>query len=329
MGKEIVCDISRFIGEEYLNDESGLWEQLVETFSSKKSDQKIVILSFENGCLEYVGVLVILDKLCSLYDIDKSDILLKTSRHGVTYSEYKHKHYTNFFDNIDFADKKVDYYYTEKYKACCFFGRANSSRLFLWHYLKEFTDVKINFHQNFNKEYAAPTIKEFLKNVDISYFQLQEIFPFVEIGDEILEPPIVPGTNNNDDFFGSAYSNFAIEIVAETSPQYGRGYYFTEKSFRPFYYGMIPIIHCKPGSLKFFKRVGLDIFEDIIPTWYDQFSGLNRIEAIVKILSETKITKSDYDFLKPRFYKNTRKILQLQDLYKEKYADERLLQRRS
>lgn len=325
----MICNISKFVGEEYLDPINEAWDFLSRKFKKLKPNEKIIIFSTESGCFEYIGLFDILDTLCDIFNVKKEQIELRSPRHGATYSRYKHRFITAAYDFLYFQHREIEYIYNEKFKGCCLFGRANSSRLYLWHALKNNKDFQLNFHQDFNKVFAAPTIKDFLIGEDISYKKLQETFPIVEIGNEVLQPPIVVGKNNDHEFFNNVYKNYALEIVAETSPMHGKGYFFTEKSFRPLYYGIIPLIHSKPNCLKYFRRLGFDLFEDIVPTWYDEFSGRFRAEAIVDIANSVKISSKLYKSLIPRFKYNTQKVLEIQKLYKEKYPYERLLLKRN
>lgn len=76
----------------------------------------------------------------------------------------------------------------------------------------------------------------------------------------------------------------------------------SEKSWRPFASKQIPIFFAATGHMPFLKYLGFELMEDLFPTGFDGMNTVDKIEAIVSIVSQGK------DFIKDFYFSHLKEI---------------------
>lgn len=120
------------------------------------------------------------------------------------------------------------------------------------------------------------------------------------------------GDNDNVTNFknklSSYYANSFVEIVSETSFT-ERAFLITEKTLNSIYGCNFPIILCGPGSVKFLRDMGLDMFDDVVNHNYDTMDNpvdrlYHAIYDNIDLLTDIESTKSLWQANKHRFLSN-------------------------
>ena len=102
----------------------------------------------------------------------------------------------------------------------------------------------------------------------------------------------------NHDAYTKAYCNIVTESECEEYP-YNRNInlpVITEKSYKPFMAGQVPIMFAARGHIAYLKGLGFEMMEDLMPVGYDQMNIPQKISAIVAIVSKGKDLIEDFYF---------------------------------
>lgn len=89
------------------------------------------------------------------------------------------------------------------------------------------------------------------------------------------------------------YEDTSISLVTETYPDAARGLFITEKSYKPIANCHFQIWIAQPGMVEFFRKLGYDMFDDIIDNSYDTVS--NDIERFEQALTSLEKFLIDCD----------------------------------
>lgn len=95
-----------------------------------------------------------------------------------------------------------------------------------------------------------------------------------------------------------AYCNIVTESECEEYP-YNRNInlpVITEKSYKPFMAGQVPIMFAARGHIAYLKGLGFEMMEDLMPVGYDQMPVLQKIENIITIVAKGKDFITDFYF---------------------------------
>jgi len=98
--------------------------------------------------------------------------------------------------------------------------------------------------------------------------------------------------------YTQAYCNIVTESECEEYP-YSRNINLpvvTEKSYKPLRAGQIPIMLAARGHIAYFKSLGFEMMEDLMPEGYDQMNVLQKITSIVAIVSKGTEFIEDFYF---------------------------------
>lgn len=76
----------------------------------------------------------------------------------------------------------------------------------------------------------------------------------------------------------------------------------TEKTWKPFIAGQIPIFLAACGHLNYLKKLGFEVFEDLYPKNFDDSNIESKITSIVKIISQGK------NFIRDYYYSNIKAV---------------------
>jgi len=105
--------------------------------------------------------------------------------------------------------------------------------------------------------------------------------------------------------------NFLFDVCAETYIEDYIG--LTEKSIKPFLWGYIPLIYGPAGTYRYLKDLGLDVFDNIIDTSFDNERNHNtrmwRFQQEVLRLSKIPLNNYDIMQLESRFHNNRNAFL--------------------
>ena len=123
---------------------------------------------------------------------------------------------------------------------------------------------------------------------------------------ELLDPELNFARDHsiNHDAYIKAYCNIVTESECEEYP-YSRNInlpVITEKSYKPFMAGQVPIMFAARGHIAYLKGLGFEMMEDLMPVGYDQMNIPQKISAIVAIVSKGK------DFIEDFYFNHLREI---------------------
>jgi hypothetical protein len=120
------------------------------------------------------------------------------------------------------------------------------------------------------------------------------------------------GNNDNVENFknklASYYENTFVEIITETSYT-EQCYLLTEKTLNSIYGMNFPILLCGQGAVSLLRKMGMDMFDDVVDHSYDQLE--NPIDRMYAALAKNSRLLTDSDYIieqwkkcKPRFEQN-------------------------
>ena len=123
---------------------------------------------------------------------------------------------------------------------------------------------------------------------------------------ELLDPELNFARDHsiNHDAYTKAYCNIVTESECEEYP-YSRNInlpVITEKSYKPFRSGQVPMMFAARGHIAYLKGLGFEMMEDLMPVGYDQMNIPQKISAIVAIVSKGK------DFIEDFYFNHLREI---------------------
>lgn len=104
--------------------------------------------------------------------------------------------------------------------------------------------------------------------------------------------------------FTDAYCTIVTESECEEYPYYQNINLpiSTEKSYKPFLSRQIPIMLAARGHIEYLENLGFDLMRDLYPEGFDNFPVLQKIDAIVKIVSKGR------EFIKDFYFSHLREI---------------------
>jgi hypothetical protein len=190
-----------------------------------------------------------------------------------------------------------------KYGFSCLNNSNNAHRTLLgyWLYKKKLLD-DIIFSQNIlNDGYAITRISQDADILNLENFE--EYKNLLPIRAQ-FEP--VPVSEFRDiqayavahPAYAEAYCNIVTESECEEYP-YNRNInlpVITEKSYKPFMTGQVPIMLAAQGHIAYLKGLAFEMMEDLLPMGYDQMPVLQKIENIIAIVAKGKEFITDFYF---------------------------------
>jgi hypothetical protein len=285
-------DIQKHWGDSELYNIGELCSKII---NSMHTHGKVYLYTKEGKNGYNNGMFDLLDELCAYNNWDKKLITLNTTNSSASHPEYNIVH-TEFNHSAVYMKLTLVLPWNRKKYYGMFIGRANSSRIRA-------------VHNNFNfkyKEYGLTSFNTDLFNfmnktelVDYychsgqTYQEMISIKPYSDIGPVILEP-ITPGIDMVN--WSRVYEKIAIDIVCETSvlPDCTD---MSEKILRPLYFKRPFLLIGSPYQLKFLKNRGFKTFDDIIPSYYDQLGGMDRVDTVFNILEQLISSGQIHDLL--------------------------------
>jgi hypothetical protein len=94
----------------------------------------------------------------------------------------------------------------------------------------------------------------------------------------------------------------------------------TEKSYKPFIAGQIPIMLAAQGHVAYFKSLGFEMMEDLLPKDYDKINTLEKIDAIINVVA------NGTEYIKDFYFSHLNEIKHNYDLVSSDKVDNLILQ---
>lgn len=163
------------------------------------------------------------------------------------------------------------------FKVAALSGRANYNRLVFHSKLHKLADVDLvyTFHQDLMRDPWPVGMKKFVE-LGGDYLGIQNSTPRSDIG-KPLQTPIIPPEN----IFGlkDVYNDIGLEVVIETVDQ---GFFVTEKTLRPIYFGRPFIIIGANTFEANLKKLGFEVDFNIPST---VLTGEYKIDHVISAIN--------------------------------------------
>lgn len=126
------------------------------------------------------------------------------------------------------------------------------------------------------------------------------------------------------DAYNLAYCNIATESETEFFED-GRPPVptpvTTEKTFKPFTSGQVPIWLAPPGHINYLKSLGFECMENLLPTDYDSMNTFDKIDSIVNVVAKGK------DYIEDFYHDHIKEIKHNHQLIHSDIVDNLIIQR--
>jgi hypothetical protein len=183
----------------------------------------------------------------------------------------------------------------------------------------------IIFSQNIvNDGYAITRISQDANILNLENFEeYKNLLPIRY--NELLHPELNFARDHsiNHDAYTKAYCNIVTESECEEYP-YNRNInlpVITEKSYKPFRSGQVPIMFAARGHIAYLKSLGFEMMEDLMPVGYDQMNTPQKISTIVAIVSKGK------DLIEDFYFNHLREIKHNYELFNSTKVEELVIKR--
>ena len=281
---------------------------------AQHKDEKIVLdLHIEGWDIVENGIEQKVKNICDELKIPYTQIEFTSSDRLCKSETFKHTinpECTTFFSNWF---KKTEITSSTNFDYGLFCGRATNERLYsFWkHKNWQYSDRgKASLHLDVDTvtEWSSD-FTEFICEHNERWQSLVPLLPYSDIS-SYLKSPIAKAAFE-DPVWPDIYKDIDIEIIIETN-QTPDTFFITEKTFRPIAYGKLFLVIGSPEFEQNLKRMGFDIFDDIIDKSYDSESSYYRIDAVFKSLGEILRNPVNMQSLLPRLQANKRVLECLQ-----------------
>ena len=218
-----------------------------------------------------------------------------------------------------------------KYGFSCLNNSNNMHRTLLGYclYKNNLLD-DIIFSQNIvGNSYALTRTSQDAKILNLVKFEeyrnllpIRSQMEIIPVGQEIREVHNLFGTPTHP-AYTKAYCNIVTESECEEYP-YNRNINLpivTEKSYKPFMAGQIPIMFAARGHIAYLKGLGFEMMEDLLPMGYDQMPVLQKIENIIIMVAKDK------DLIKDFYFNHLREIKHNYELFNSTKVEELVIKR--
>ena len=216
-----------------------------------------------------------------------------------------------------------------KYGFSCLNNNNNMHRTILGYQLyKNNLLDDIIFSQNiFNGGYAIDRVSQDAKFLSLSNFEeYRNLLPIRSRLEIIPEGQEFRGDHNDAILTHPAYTEAYCNIVTESECEeypYSRNINLpvvTEKSYKPLRAGQVPIMLAARGHIAYFKSLGFEMMEDLMPEGYDQMNIPKKISAIVAIVSKGN------EFIEDFYFSHLKEIQHNYELINSSKVEELILQ---
>lgn len=303
----LTINIQKHLGSESLFDETGLTLLLHEPLS--KGNSFILTSLGEGFSFTINGLYNYLDRLVNHFNFPKNKITIETWNLLEKHNEYNIKIKNEIFDCRYFSDP-ANIVYPKDNKIGVFLGRADFLRL-SFHSKIQNSNIRdkfiYTFHQNCLTDPMPCGMFQFIDHGG-SYNLIRKTTPVSDIKD-IVTLPITPPENIFN--LKNTYENIIFELVFETL--YQEGFFITEKTLRPIYFGRPFLVIGPPNFEKNMEKLGfnlnfnfpfninnffginkLNLSFDIINTWFNKIELLDWFKSIEPILIHNQKILKNY-----------------------------------
>lgn len=185
----------------------------------------------------------------------------------------------------------------------------------------------IIFSQNIvGDSYAITRVAQDAKILNLEHFEeYKSLLPirYNEPPDSALDVNFANNNLTSHDAYTKAYCNIVTESECEEYP-YSRNISLdvnTEKSYKPFLAGQIPIMLAPRGHIDYLKGLGFELMEDLLPMGFDQMPVLQKIENIITIVTKGK------DFIEDFYFNHLKEIKHNYELINSTKVEELVFKR--
>jgi hypothetical protein len=176
-----------------------------------------------------------------------------------------------------------------RYGFSCLNNNNNIHRTLLgYQFYKNNLLSDIIFTQNLTNDFYLQRV---LEDVDLLGLDLNNYQKFLKLL-PIRHPSELNVTNFRSDHsinheaYHNAYCNIVTESECEEYPYYQNVNLpiVTEKSYKPFRSGQVPLMLAARGHIEYLQGLGFELMTDLLPQGFDNLPVLQKIDEIVKIL---------------------------------------------
>jgi hypothetical protein len=298
----VTIDITNYCGAAHSRDV----EILACKIAQHKDEEIVLDLIHEGWDIVENGIEQKVKNICDELGIPYTQIEFTSSDRLCKSETFKHTinpEYTTYYSK---RFKETEIVSSTKFNYGLFCGRATNERLYsFWkHKNWQYSDRgKASLHLDVDTvvEWSSD-FTEFICEHNERWQSLVPLLPYSDADEYFL-----PGTESTSyaDTWKNTYKDIVIEIVCETNTT-ADTFFITEKTFRPIAYGKLFLVIGSPLFEQNLKRMGFDIFDDIIDKSYDSESSYYRIDAVFKSLGEILRNPVDMQELFPRLLANKR-----------------------
>jgi len=307
----VVIDVTPYCGASFTKDTEILACKIAQYMFSTLNDQKIILdLHVEGWDIVDNGLEQCVKNICDELYIDYSKIEFKSSDRLCKSTVFKHtlhKEIIDYWPSLCIRNTEIKL--PAKFDYGLFCGRATNERLYsFWkHKNWQYSDRgKASLHLD------VDTVTEwesdftgFICEHNEYWKSLVSILPYSDTGEKIDPKNVQHEVATGPKVWDKIYNDISIEIVCETTTT-ADNFFVTEKTFRPIGHGRLFLIIGSPEFEQNLKKLGFDIFDDIIDKSYDSESSYYRVDAVFKSLGELLRNPVDMQALLPRLQANQR-----------------------
>ncbi len=276
---------------------------------SKYKDQHIVLdLDYEGWDIVEIGIEQIVKNICDELEMPYTQIEFTSSDRLTKSTVFKHtlhkdrliNNWATYCNNPDDIELPIANNYG------LFLGRGTNERLYSFYLHKNWQyshlgKASMHLDPDTVTEWGSDSTA-FICEYNERWRSIKKILPYTDL-DHALTPADNLYESTTPILWNRIYKDVSIEIVCETNTT-ADTFFVTEKTFRPIAYGRLFMVIGSPEFEQNLKRMGFDIFDDIIDKSYDSESNYIRVDAVFNSLRELLYNPVDMHYLLPRLEAN-------------------------
>jgi len=158
----------------------------------------------------------------------------------------------------------------------------------------------------------------------VRFQQFKNMLPIRHNSEVDLVNPNFSGVQSvNHPAYHMAYCNIATESECEEFPYYRNINLpvITEKSYKPFISGQVPVWLAARGHIAYLSGLGFEVMADLLPPGYDDMQTPEKIACIVELV------KQGTEFIRDFYFSHIREIQHNHELVHSDKVENLILQR--
>lgn len=247
------------------------------------------------------GLYDVLDGICNETDYDKPKITIETWNLLESHPHYNIKRMPEIYETKWFY-RPPSISMPNSGKMLVLMGRGTLARMHM-HELLFNCDFRSNIIYTFHMDLTTTPWPCGMKQMMLqgkSYNSFEQTTPTTDLGQRFITPIIPP---KNILKMQEIYDQAALEIVVETVTN--QGFFVTEKTLRPMYYGR-PFIPVAPlGYEDNLRKLGFSL-DFGLPKHLENFGHLDKVQAVYDFLKTWKFDPSWFTSIRPVLEHNQR-----------------------